>query len=158
MNRASIIHIRWQQVARQENLAPNTPEYSARRKEYISEELRREFSQAFGVDVDSLEAWKRLCIAIRGEEVKVDELASIKQCKDALQGCFVNIFDLVDAGIKRCPVPARRVFPRRSELAKYTKKSRKIFPKDDAKPVPLLAYFLIELFVVRKPKPRPNSK
>jgi len=99
MSRASIIHNRWHQVARQENLAPNTPEYSARRKEYISEELRREFSQAFGVDVDSLEAWKRLCIAIRGEEVKVDELASIKQCKDVSSTIACSSGLIVTSGI-----------------------------------------------------------
>ncbi|THU83915.1 hypothetical protein K435DRAFT_777821 [Dendrothele bispora CBS 962.96] len=141
----SIILARWEQVALQENLDPNTPEYRERRKSFLSAELRREFSQLFGVDVESLNGWQKLCITIRGDAVKIEDLTSVKKCKNALKGHFVNIFDLVDAGMKGISMTPGEVFHNRRKLAEYTKETDQIFPKRDAKPVPLLAHFLIVL-------------
>jgi len=77
----SVILARWEAVVEQENLNPNTGYYWSRRKKFLSAELRKEFSQAFGVDVESLEGWKRLCIAVRGNGFRVKDLTSIEKYK-----------------------------------------------------------------------------
>lgn len=63
--------------------------------------------------------------------------------RQALREKFVNIVDLVDA----CKTPGEkpRIFDSDKDLAKYIKRTGKIFPLDKARVNPLLSVFLIDV-------------
>jgi hypothetical protein len=77
----------FEQIAAMEGLNRdiNPEQYWNRRREHISTEVRMGFSRLFGRDVESLEGWQRLCVAVLGTTgkrgVKLEELNSIKVCK-----------------------------------------------------------------------------
>ncbi|KAL2259467.1 hypothetical protein VTK26DRAFT_6849 [Humicola hyalothermophila] len=80
----------------------------------------REFEKYFGTG--TLEDWQRLCrdIGIGGD------LSSITKCRKALRRVHINIHDLLEA-VKRGQTPHR--FASVQELAAYTVRERKMYPK-----------------------------
>jgi len=78
----SIIHKRWQQVARLENISPKTQDYRSRRDTFICAQLLMEFSRIFGEDAKNLGGWQKICTTILGDGIRVDELDTIKKCKE----------------------------------------------------------------------------
>ncbi|KAF5336223.1 hypothetical protein D9758_014347 [Tetrapyrgos nigripes] len=134
-------------IASRENLGPGTRQYWDRRSQYVSSEIRRIFSAIFGVDVDSLEGWKKLCTYVLGTTgVRLEELKTIKDCKKKLKDKFVNLIDLVEFAERGEPLPTTLVFHSRKGLSKYTRNTKQFFPKEDAKELPLLRHFLITIF------------
>jgi len=69
---------------------------------------------------------------------------SIKKCKEVLRSIWVNIYDLIDA--KRTGQPVKK-HATVDALRKYSKKSKKIFPKKAAKENRFLKVLLVEMFL-----------
>ncbi|KAJ6605345.1 hypothetical protein DFH09DRAFT_1121168 [Mycena vulgaris] len=87
---------------------------------------QEEFSHHFGCD-------DKRCVMMRVKEVP----DSITQCRKVLRNdVWVNIYDLMDA--KRTGLTLA--------LRKYTRNTKKIFPKRAAKENPFLKVSLVELF------------
>ncbi|CCD46283.1 hypothetical protein ACHAPC_004507 [Botrytis cinerea] len=70
--------------------------------------------------------WQRLCVDVGMEEIPT----SITKCRKALGKVWVNIYDFLDAKAEGKPV---KKYSSERELAKYTMKSGKIYPKIKAK-------------------------
>ncbi|KAF5336229.1 hypothetical protein D9758_014349 [Tetrapyrgos nigripes] len=162
-------------IASRENLVPGTQQYRNRRRQYVSSEVRRIFSAIFGVDVDSLEGWKSLCIYVLGTTgkngVRLEELQTIEDCQKVrvssfrsvfddeailteesntlslqkLKNKFINLIDLVEFAERGETLPRRLVFHSKTGLSEYTRNTTQFFPKEDAKEVPLLKHFLITI-------------
>ncbi|KAK7462302.1 hypothetical protein VKT23_007903 [Stygiomarasmius scandens] len=138
--------------AASQNLIPGTKEHREERRRYISEQVREKFTRLFGVDVMSLKGWKKICETVLGgakgkRAVNLEELNTIEDCKDKLKDKFVNLIDLVEYAEEKKNLPRRLVFESEEALRDYSKAEKKIFPKEDAKKVPLLKQFLIVIFV-----------
>ncbi|EGO52179.1 hypothetical protein NEUTE1DRAFT_90197 [Neurospora tetrasperma FGSC 2508] len=73
-----------------------------------------------------LEDWQRLC-----QDLGLDgELGSKTKCRTALKSINVNIWDFLDA-VEVGNIP--QMFLTKKELVKYTSKTGRIFPRDEAK-------------------------
>ncbi|KAL1744872.1 hypothetical protein HDZ31DRAFT_37662 [Schizophyllum fasciatum] len=117
--------------------------YKEQRRKYIAHAVSAGFAASFGTNVADLQAWRSLCSTV-GVVADAGALLSIKACKRALSGVYVNIVDLVDAaGAGRT---IARTFSSENELAGYIKRTKKIFPKGQAKSNPLLQRFLVHVF------------
>ncbi|KAF8068586.1 hypothetical protein FPV67DRAFT_1081806 [Lyophyllum atratum] len=138
---ASIID-RFKALALSEGLTKKSQQYKTRRREFIVGAVQSGFTTQFGGNVSSLQSWKDICwtVGIVGAEA----LTSIRKCKAALKGTFVNIVDLVDAASAGC-VMTIGVFSSATALGKYIRKTGKIFPKNTAKANQLLRQFLIRI-------------
>ncbi|KAJ7473996.1 hypothetical protein FB451DRAFT_1035144 [Mycena latifolia] len=100
---------------------------------------REEFSHYFGRDDGLLSGWQAMCAMVRVNEVP----DSITQCRKVLRNdVWVNICDLVDAERTGEPVIKH---PSAVALRKYTRQTKKIFPKHAAKENRFLKVLLIEL-------------
>ncbi|KAL2023187.1 hypothetical protein VTK56DRAFT_3310 [Thermocarpiscus australiensis] len=90
------------------------------KKKKTTPAIVREFENYFGSG--TLEDWQRLCrdVGLGGD------LGSITKCRKALRGVCVNIYDLLDA-VKMGGQPHR--FRNRHELAEYTVRTGRIYPK-----------------------------
>ncbi|KAL0578535.1 hypothetical protein V5O48_003478 [Marasmius crinis-equi] len=115
--------------------------YKERRRKFLIEHVEDGFITQFGVNSSSLENWKRL-VATIGIEASGD-FTSIRQCKEALKGKYINIVDLVDAANAGKTIRKPNPFSSAKALSNYIKRTAKIFPKDRAKANPLLRQFLI---------------
>ncbi|KAH6853810.1 hypothetical protein B0I37DRAFT_16153 [Chaetomium sp. MPI-CAGE-AT-0009] len=89
-----------------------------------SRDIAGEFNTYFGTG--TLQDWQRLCqdVGLSGE------YSSIKQCRKALSTVHVNIHDLIDA-VKQGTTPHR--FGNAGQLAEYTRRTGRVFPKKKAK-------------------------
>ncbi|KAK7462303.1 hypothetical protein VKT23_007904 [Stygiomarasmius scandens] len=137
--------------ATSQGLIPGTKEHREERRRYISEQVREKFTRIFGADVMSLEGWKKICETVLGgargkRAIDLEELKTIEDCRDKLKDKFVNLIDLVEYAEKKKNIPRRLVFESEDELREYSIAEDKIFPKKDAKKVPLLKQFLIVIF------------
>ncbi|KAJ7461287.1 hypothetical protein B0H11DRAFT_2285861 [Mycena galericulata] len=104
---------------------------------------REEFGYQFGRDDNRLAGWQAMCVLVGMEDVDVPD--SITRCKQALRNkVWVNIYDLIDA--KRTGRPVKK-HASGDALRKYTKKTKKIFPKAAAKGNPFLKVLLVEMFL-----------
>ncbi|KAI3621297.1 hypothetical protein WG66_014351 [Moniliophthora roreri] len=128
-------------LALSEGLKKKSKAYKERRKEFLSEQVQAGFIQSFGANASSLDNWTKLLATIGIEGAS--EFTSIKQCKAALEGRYINLVDLVDAGRRGTVITTPNPFPSRKALANYIKRSNKVFPRDKAKANPLLRQFLI---------------
>ncbi|KAF2186019.1 hypothetical protein K469DRAFT_574704 [Zopfia rhizophila CBS 207.26] len=88
--------------------------------------FRSEFAAHFGRDASKLQHWQGLCLELGIEE----RIETISSCKKALAEVYVNIVDLVDC---RRTGDTPHTFSSLEDLRRYTKSSRKIFPRDEAK-------------------------
>ncbi|KAG5641304.1 hypothetical protein DXG03_005553 [Asterophora parasitica] len=140
--RITTIVQRFAALALSEGLTKKSTEYKARRRAFIVDEVHIGFAAVFGGNTSSLVAWKDLLrtVGIEGAEA----LASIKQCKAALKGKFVNIVDLVDAA-SAGSVMKRGVFDSEQALARYIRRTKKSYPCSKAKTNQLLRQFLIKV-------------
>ncbi|KAJ7691329.1 hypothetical protein B0H17DRAFT_935150 [Mycena rosella] len=100
---------------------------------------RDEFSHQFGSEDSQLSGWQAMCVLVRVEDVP----DSITQCRKVLRNDFwVNIYDLLDA--KRTGRPVKK-HPSAVALSKYTRNTKKIFPKRSAKANRFLKVLLVTL-------------
>ncbi|KAG5641305.1 hypothetical protein DXG03_005554 [Asterophora parasitica] len=138
----STILERFTLLALSEGLTKKSKEYKSRRRAFIVDEVETGFATAFGGIASSLAAWKDVLrtVGVEGGEL----LTSIRQCKAALKGTFVNIVDLVDAA-SAGRVMTSGVYSSASALAKYIKRTGKVFPLKKAKANQLLRQFLVKV-------------
>ncbi|KAF4631442.1 hypothetical protein G7Y89_g6692 [Cudoniella acicularis] len=108
----------------------------ARKK--IRRDVVEEFDRYFG-NASNLANWQRLCWDVGIEE----DLNSVRKCRQALSKVFVNIWDLLDA-VKADTTPT--LFPNRRELANYTMRTRRVYPKEKAKEEGPVRALLIHIF------------
>ncbi|KAF9262981.1 hypothetical protein L218DRAFT_373464 [Marasmius fiardii PR-910] len=115
--------------------------YKERRRAFLAEQVQDAFINQFGVNSSSLDNWKRLLATIGVEDS--DEYTSIKKCKAALKGKFINLVDLVDAANAGKTLTSPNPFSSPKALSVYIKQTGKVFAKSKAKANPLLRQFLI---------------
>jgi len=127
-------------LVQQLDWAPDAPERTAARR-LFREALTEQFNWTFGSDARDLGAWRTLCGAVGLD----DSLASVTQCRKALRSVHVNLVDLINPARITRGDPVRR-FESVRALAKYSKSSKKIFPKEVAKAGGVLRALLRPLF------------
>ncbi|EIW60960.1 uncharacterized protein TRAVEDRAFT_46197 [Trametes versicolor FP-101664 SS1] len=115
--------------------------YKEERRKVFRDWAMEDFERIFGRNNNSLESWQRLCRLLGISEGIT--LGTVIECRRVLNDVYVNIIDLIDA----CKTPDEKpkIFATSKELAKYIRKTGKIFPRDKAKFSPLLSKFLISL-------------
>ncbi|KAK7037255.1 hypothetical protein VNI00_011246 [Paramarasmius palmivorus] len=128
-------------LAISEGLKKKSKIYKERRRQFLAEHVRDGFIDSFGVNASSLENWKKLLATIGIDGYS--DFTSIKQCKAALKGLYINLVDLVDAGRRGKVIDPPNPFPSQKALARYIRGTGKVFPKERAKANPLLRQFLI---------------
>ncbi|KAH7883435.1 hypothetical protein F5I97DRAFT_246183 [Phlebopus sp. FC_14] len=107
-------------------------------RDRLCEVLVIEFGLIFRGRSDTLAAHQKLCSVLKINPIPGD----IGSCVQAVGNVQVNIFDLIEAMITGKPV---RKFNSLKELAKYTKRTKKVFPKDKAHKSRLLEELLREI-------------
>ncbi|KAG8693480.1 hypothetical protein FRC08_009088 [Ceratobasidium sp. 394] len=98
-----------------------------------------QFNATYGTDQNDLASWHNLCRAIGVEEVP----EKLKDCKKLVQRTNVNLVDLVDMPNTNQPV---QHFNSVGALRAYSKKEKKIFPRNEAKAGGILKHLLRPLF------------
>ncbi|KAJ7111720.1 hypothetical protein C8R44DRAFT_632419 [Mycena epipterygia] len=93
------------------------------------------FSHYYGNDVNDLGNWQRLCRTV--EIFPVPD--SLEECQFAIEDSHMNLIDLID--IHTTGEPVHR-FRTEKELARYTKKTGKIFTSSRAHKGELLTFLL----------------
>jgi len=101
----------------------DSPEKKAAREAFHFA-MKREFDALYGSDEDDINNWHKLCYVLR-----IDPLPdTLRECRSAVLTKHVNLVDLVHGSKEEV-----RIFETEKELSVYTKKSKKYFPKEDAK-------------------------
>ncbi|KAF4621471.1 hypothetical protein D9613_001220 [Agrocybe pediades] len=93
--------------------------------------LTRQFNSMYGTDEDRLEGWKDLCHKLGVKEVP----DTLSECRKIVTGTHVNLIDLIDNG-------EASTFSTVAALSKYTKRTKKYFPRNNANAGNLLKYLL----------------
>ncbi|KIJ51124.1 hypothetical protein M422DRAFT_158523 [Sphaerobolus stellatus SS14] len=101
--------------------------------------IGEQFTVAFGNQDDDYQNWYNLCGTLGINPIP----ESITQCRKAIKGVYVNIFDVVDA--QRQGRKATPMFSNVHLLRAYTFDNEMIFPKRRAKREGLLKYLLREI-------------
>ncbi|RFU27814.1 hypothetical protein B7463_g8510, partial [Scytalidium lignicola] len=115
--------------------------------DYEMREARRNFKSAivqqfnniYGTDEKDINSWQNLCHILNISPVP----ASLEGCRKVVQRTHVNLVDLVDTPRTGAAV---EVFSNLKQLQEYTKRTGKIFPKEDAYAGGLLKFLLREIF------------
>ncbi|KAG8725502.1 hypothetical protein FRC12_001369 [Ceratobasidium sp. 428] len=94
-----------------------------------------QFNETYGTNQNDLASWQNLCRALGVDDVP-DTLSA---CKKIVKGTHVNLVDLVD--MPNTKQPAQH-FEDVAALRKYSKKNKKIFPRDEAKAGGILRHLL----------------
>jgi len=100
--------------------------------------LVQQFNFIYGTDGNNLAAWQNLCSVIGIEPVPGD----IKECRKVVWDAHVNIVDLIET--KRTGDEVQ-TFNSLDELAEYTKRTKRFFPKENAYQGGLLKELLREI-------------
>ncbi|KAJ5453986.1 uncharacterized protein N7458_004942 [Penicillium daleae] len=100
--------------------------------------MGNEYNRLIGSRISNLETWQVMCRKVG----LGDEFTSIRQCKKALSCIYVNIIDLLECW-ETHEMPTR--FCNVSQLAKYSKKSAKLIPREWAKQDKVLRVLLKRL-------------
>jgi len=107
-------------------------------REGFKDALVQEFNARFGTDGNDLSNWQNLCRVLRIDPVP----DSIQACRQCVWDTHVNLVDLVDSARTGKPV---KLFESLAELRKYTLRTKKIFPKENAYQGGLLKELLREI-------------
>ncbi|KAF8599061.1 hypothetical protein BDV93DRAFT_560715 [Ceratobasidium sp. AG-I] len=105
----------------------------------IQDALALQFNEIYGTDVNDLSAWQNLCRVLQFPSVPGD----LDLCRQLVDSTFVNIVDLIDTGATGQPI---RHFGSEEELSRYTKITRKFFPRNNIKAGSLLKFLLRRIF------------
>ncbi|KAH7318019.1 hypothetical protein B0J17DRAFT_686588 [Rhizoctonia solani] len=94
-----------------------------------------QFNLTYGTDQKNLASWQNLCRAMKVTNIP----DTIARCKKLVNTIYVNLVDLVDM-----PNTGKdaRLFETEQALSKYTKRTKKVFPKHDARAGGLLKHLL----------------
>ncbi|KAG8741842.1 hypothetical protein FRC10_002352 [Ceratobasidium sp. 414] len=122
----------------------STPQWKKginRRKTLVGYKLALvlQFNATYGTDQNDLASWQNLCRAIGIKEIP----ENLKACKKLVERTHVNLVDLVDMPNTNRPV---QQFKSVGALSVYSKKGKKIFPRDEAKAGGILKHLLRQLF------------
>jgi len=115
--------------------------------ELFHDALTMQFNDNYGTDIENLTSWQALCAKLGMSPVPED----LKACRKAVRRTHVNLVDLVD--IFDTPEIAH-IFPSVGALSKYTKESKKFFPRDNVHAGSLLKFLLRQ---IRNPNARGQS-
>ncbi|KAF9442695.1 hypothetical protein P691DRAFT_680939 [Macrolepiota fuliginosa MF-IS2] len=108
--------------------------------------LIQQFNLTYGTDINNLNGWHAMMT-----HMGVDPLPeTVAECKKIVKRLFVNLVDLVDA--RGDPTQQVRLFNSEVALSKYTRKSKKIFPRDEAKAGGILKFLLRQIMRPRQRK------
>ncbi|KAH9066260.1 hypothetical protein EDB87DRAFT_1554056 [Lactarius vividus] len=99
------------------------PERKAAREEF-QYAMKMEFDDLYGSDEKDIENWHKLCYVLRIDPAP----DTLQECRSAVLKKHVNLVDLVHGSKEEV-----RIFETETKLSKYTKKTGKFFPKEDAK-------------------------
>ncbi|CAE6455259.1 unnamed protein product [Rhizoctonia solani] len=114
----------------------NFPKASqAQAKREIQDALTKDFNLIYGTDVGDLDAWQGLCRVLKFDYIPDD----LVECRDLVAATYVNIVDLVDTKNTGKPV---QHFDSERDLANYTKRNGKFFPRDNVHSGRLLKFLL----------------
>lgn len=121
------------------------------------EEFRRamveNFNDIFGTNVNDQAAWESMCVTLRIEPIP-DTISDMKEVRfttglcyraDQLQAVLnthVNLSDLQDSARSAAKLT---IFKSQRELAEYTKRTGRFFPKEEAYAGGLLRFLLREI-------------
>ncbi|KAF7978614.1 hypothetical protein HWV62_45356 [Athelia sp. TMB] len=97
----------------------------------------QEFEALYG-SASHLEGWARLCAEVGETEIPV----SITQAKKMLRGTCVNLVDLMEC---RATQKTVAVHESKKALRVYSRKTKKIFPREEAKQNGFLKVLLTEM-------------
>ncbi|KAG6076625.1 hypothetical protein E4U15_005006 [Claviceps sp. LM218 group G6] len=118
-------------------LKGNPKENAARN--LFQQALVDEFGAIYGENDEKLDVLQQLC-----RKLEIDPIPqSITACKKAIKGVYVNIVDFIDC--ERTGEPIHK-FASLADLRRYTKKTGKFFPRNQAKRSLLLRFLLQVLF------------
>ncbi|OAL46897.1 hypothetical protein IQ07DRAFT_614109 [Pyrenochaeta sp. DS3sAY3a] len=106
-------------------------------REEFKDALVIRFNSLYGTDVNDLENWHKLCVAVCIEPLP----ATILECKKEMKDIHVNLVDLVDTSGRDV-----ELFTCLDDLREYTKESGKFFPKESAYAGGVLKFLLREIF------------
>ncbi|KAG6116485.1 hypothetical protein E4U13_001816 [Claviceps humidiphila] len=102
-----------------------------------------EFGAIYGENDEKVDVLQQLC-----RKLEIDPIPqSITACKKAIKGVYVNIIDFIDC--ERTGEPIHK-FASLAHLRRYTKKTGKFFPREQAKRSLLLRFLLQVLFGRKK--------
>ncbi|KIJ63548.1 hypothetical protein HYDPIDRAFT_168373 [Hydnomerulius pinastri MD-312] len=124
----------------------NIPERQEARTEF-KDALVQQFNYIYGTNGNDLTAWQNLCSVIGIEPVPQDIVA----CQQVVRGAHVNLVDLVETARTGNRV---QQFSSLDELATYTVKTKKFFPKENAYQGGLLQELLREIVKTYRGKRR----
>ncbi|KAG1728065.1 uncharacterized protein EDB91DRAFT_1350209 [Suillus paluster] len=111
---------------------------------YFKDAIVHQFNHIYGTDADNLTSWHTLCQIVQVSPVP----DTLESCREAVKATYVNIVDLIDTGVTEGAVT---VFVSEVELSEYTKRTGKIFPRDNVHAGGLLKYLLRRIM-----NPRPE--
>ncbi|KAI9067584.1 hypothetical protein FKP32DRAFT_1620026 [Trametes sanguinea] len=116
--------------------------WEQKQREIAREELRnamvQQFNLMYGTNVDDLASWQLLCTALGMNPVP----NTIKGCQRKVKATHVNLVDFVEAPLSGKPI---RTFKSEVALSKYTRDSKKYFPRDDVNSGSLLRCLLRQI-------------
>ncbi|KAH8995427.1 hypothetical protein EDB92DRAFT_1794906 [Lactarius akahatsu] len=85
--------------------------------------MKKEFDNLYGSDEKDIKNWQKLCYVLRIDPVP----DTLWTCRAEVLKKHVNLVDLVHGSKEEV-----RIFQTEEELSKYTKETKKFFPKEDA--------------------------
>ncbi|KAI0263439.1 hypothetical protein BC834DRAFT_827594 [Gloeopeniophorella convolvens] len=99
------------------------PEKNAAREAFHTA-MKDDFKTLYGSDEKDIRNWKKLCHVLRIEPAP----ETLSACRKAVVKKYVNLVDLVQA-----PTRPVHLFPTEKELSDYTKRTKKFFPREEAR-------------------------
>ncbi|CAE7197176.1 unnamed protein product [Rhizoctonia solani] len=102
-----------------------------------------QFNLTYGTDQNDLASWQNLCRAMRVTNIP----ETLSACKKLVKTIYVNLVDLVDMPNTGKDV---RLFETEAALSKYTKRTKKIFDRHDARAGGLLKHLLRSIINPRR--------
>ncbi|KAJ3746104.1 hypothetical protein DFH05DRAFT_1483715 [Lentinula detonsa] len=102
----------------------------------IRDAIAQQFNAFYGSDVESLNGWHNLYRALQIADIP----DTVQGCKDMIETIHVNICDLVD---HKEDVPQKH--STEDELAEYSRRTGKIYPRENAYAGGLLRFLLRQI-------------
>ncbi|KAI0700166.1 hypothetical protein BC835DRAFT_1266723 [Cytidiella melzeri] len=110
----------------------------ANARELLREAMAHHFNAIYGTDVDDLQAMHNMCTTLRINPVP----PTVAKCRQAIQGIYVNICDLVDEPQTHVPP---MLFPTELALSEYTKRTGKYYPRENIHTGDLMRFLLRQI-------------
>ncbi|PFH46145.1 hypothetical protein AMATHDRAFT_156161, partial [Amanita thiersii Skay4041] len=118
---------------------PHPPTYYEAHERF-SRAMGLTFRDFYGSDIHDINAWQALCLALGVVDPVPDTL---RECKRIVKSTHVNLVDLIET---RRTGELVRIFESQAALRNYTRRHKKIFPKESAKESGVLKYLLRRIF------------